>query len=41
MIKIYVAPDIMLICRMPSDIPKSIIGHVDLLLSDEMSMHEI
>ena len=39
--KNFMAPQIILTCRMPSDTPNSITGHVDLLLSGEMSMHEI
>ena len=39
--KIFKAPKIILTCRMPSDTPNNITGHVDLLLSGEMSMHDI
>ena len=39
--KIYMVPQVILTCKMPSDTPNSITGHVDLLLSGEMSMHEI
>ena len=40
-IKFYIAPQIIMTCKMPSDTPNSITGHVDLLLSGEMSTHEI
>ena len=40
-VKIYVAAQVMLTCRMPSDTPNNITGHADLLLSDESSIHEI
>ena len=39
--KIYIAPQIILTYKMPSDTPNIIIGHIDLLLAGEMSMHEI
>ena len=39
--KIFIVPQITLTCRMPSVTPKNIIGHVDLLLSGEISTHEI
>ena len=40
-VKIYIAPQIILTCKMPSDTPNNITGHTDLLLSGEMSMHDI
>ena len=39
--KIFMAPQVILTCIMPSDPPSGITGHTDLLLSGEMSMHEI
>ena len=39
--EIFIAPQIILTCRMPSDTPNNITGHVDMLLSGEMSMHDI
>ena len=39
--KIFIAPQVILTCRIPSDIPNNITGHTDLLLSFEMSMQEI
>ena len=35
------APQVILTCKMPSDTPNSTTGHDDLLLSGEMSTHEI
>ena len=39
--KIDTAPQIILACRMPSDIQNSITGHADLLLLGKMSKHKI
>ena len=39
--KNFIAPQIILTCKMPSDTPNSITGHADLLLSGEILMHEI
>ena len=38
---IFIAPQVMLACIMPSETPNNIIGHVDLLLLGEMSLHDI
>ena len=35
------APQIILMCKMPSVAPNSIMGYTELLLSGEMSTHEI
>ena len=40
-VKFYIASQIILTCKLPSDIPNSITGHADLLLSGEILMHEI
>ena len=39
--RIFMASHIILTCKMPDDTPNSITGHTDLLLSGEMSMHQI
>ena len=41
MIKIYMVPQVILTCKMPSDTPNSITSHTNLLLSGESSMPEI
>ena len=39
--KINIASQMILTCKILSDTPNGITGHVDLLLLGEMSMHEI
>ena len=40
-VEFYMAPQAIFTCKIPSDKPNDITGHVDLLLFGKMSMHEI
>ena len=39
--KYFMAPQVVVTLEMLSDTPNNITGHTDLLLSGEMSMHDI
>ena len=39
--KNFMAPQVILTCKMPSDTPNNITGHTDLLLSGESSTNKI